>query len=168
MYEFLQMPFGLRNAGNTFQRMMDLVLGKLPFCFVYADDILIFSKDLSSQVDNLQEVVCLCRKQGLMIGLPKCEFAVPKIEFSLASDSLCEFCSEAAPGMLLGPPGLLSKKLSDAEQKYSTFDRELLATYFSLMHFCFLLYQPQTFNTCLVQGFSALVHPAAAPSVLPG
>ena len=53
----------------------------LPFCFVYPDDILIFSQDLSSHVDNLPEVFRLCRKHGLTIGLPKCEFEVSKIEF---------------------------------------------------------------------------------------
>ena len=41
MFEFLHMLFGLRNAGNTFLSMMDLVLGELPFCFVYVDNILI-------------------------------------------------------------------------------------------------------------------------------
>ena len=56
MSEFLCMPFGLRKAGNTFQRLMDQVLGDLPFCFVYVDDILIFSKDLSFHVDHLREV----------------------------------------------------------------------------------------------------------------
>ena len=55
IFKFLRMPFGLQNPGNTFQCMMDLVLGVLPFCFVYVDDILIFSKDLSTHVDNLQE-----------------------------------------------------------------------------------------------------------------
>ena len=55
MFKFLRMPFGLRIARNTFQCMMDLVLGELPFCFVYMDDILIFCKDLSFQVDNLRE-----------------------------------------------------------------------------------------------------------------
>ena len=53
MFKFLRMPFGLRIARNTFQCMMDLVLGELPFYFVCMDDILIFSKELSSQVDNL-------------------------------------------------------------------------------------------------------------------
>ena len=41
MFEFLVMPFGLRNAGNTFQRLMDQILGDLPYCFVYVDDILV-------------------------------------------------------------------------------------------------------------------------------
>ena len=35
MFEFLRLPFGLRNTGNTFQRMMDQILGDLLFCFVY-------------------------------------------------------------------------------------------------------------------------------------
>ena len=43
MFEFLHLPFGLRNAGNTFQRMMDSILGDLPYCFTYVDDILVFS-----------------------------------------------------------------------------------------------------------------------------
>ena len=75
------MPFGLCSAGNTFQRLMDQVLGDRPFCFIYVDNILIFSRDLSSHVDNLRKVFLLCRQHGLTIGLPKCEFAVSKEEF---------------------------------------------------------------------------------------
>ena len=37
------------------------------------------------------------------------------------------------------PLSFFSKKLSAAEMKYSTFDRELLAAYLSIRHFCFLL-----------------------------
>ena len=33
MFEFMRMPLGLKNAGNTFQNMMDLVLSELPFLF---------------------------------------------------------------------------------------------------------------------------------------
>ena len=34
MFEFLRLPLGLKNTGNSFQRMMDQILGDLPFCFV--------------------------------------------------------------------------------------------------------------------------------------
>ena len=40
------MPFGLQNAGFTFQGMMDQILGNLPNCFVYLDNVLISSTDL--------------------------------------------------------------------------------------------------------------------------
>ncbi len=43
-FGFTCLPFGLRNAGNTFQRMMDRVLAGLDFTFVYRDDILIASR----------------------------------------------------------------------------------------------------------------------------
>jgi hypothetical protein len=43
LLEFLRMPFGLRNAGMTFQRLMDSLLGNLPFAFMYLDDILVAS-----------------------------------------------------------------------------------------------------------------------------
>jgi hypothetical protein len=45
LFEFTRMLFGLRNAGMTFQRLMDSILGSLPFAFVYLDDILVASTD---------------------------------------------------------------------------------------------------------------------------
>jgi hypothetical protein len=38
LFEFLRMPFGLCNAGSSFQRMMDRVLAGLPFAYCYLDD----------------------------------------------------------------------------------------------------------------------------------
>ena len=43
--EFSCMPFGLQNAGSTFQCLMDRVLVGLPFIFVYLDDVLVASPD---------------------------------------------------------------------------------------------------------------------------
>ena len=43
LFEFLRMPFGLKNAAQAFQRLMDTVCQSLDFVFVYLDDILIAS-----------------------------------------------------------------------------------------------------------------------------
>lgn len=45
LFEFVKMPFGLRNATQTFQRHLDDVLRDLDFLFAYIDDIFVFSKD---------------------------------------------------------------------------------------------------------------------------
>ncbi len=80
-FEFLWLPFGLKNAGQTFQPLMDQVLEGFPFCFENVDDILIFSPDLASDRDHLWEVFKLCHLHGLTIGLLKCKFAVSEVEF---------------------------------------------------------------------------------------
>ena len=67
LFEFVKMPFGLRNAGSTFQRMMDRVLAGLPFIFVYLDDILVASPDHASHQLHLREVLRRLRENGLTI-----------------------------------------------------------------------------------------------------
>ena len=44
LFEFLQMPFGLKNAGMTFQWYMDQIFNGLDFVFIYIDNILVASK----------------------------------------------------------------------------------------------------------------------------
>ena len=54
LFEFLRMPFGLKNAAQAFQRLMDGILRDLDFVFVYLDDILIASPDMEPHKVHLR------------------------------------------------------------------------------------------------------------------
>lgn len=82
-YEYLRMPFGLKNAPSTFQRVMDEVLKDLQnkICMVYMDDIIIFSTSLQEHIQNLKMVFIKLREANLKIQLDKCEFLRKEVEF---------------------------------------------------------------------------------------
>jgi hypothetical protein len=73
LFEFLRLPVDLRNAGSTFQRMMDQVLAGLPFIFVFLYDIIVASKSLDVDVEEVFRCLWSAR---LVINGEKCEFAI--------------------------------------------------------------------------------------------
>ena len=81
LWEFLRMPFGLRNAGQTFQRMTDQVLLDLPFVFTYLDDILVASSSPENHMHLLKEVVKRLSENSLIISLEKCVFGADQVDF---------------------------------------------------------------------------------------
>lgn len=244
LYEYNFMPFGLRNASSTFQRMMDSIFRDIDYTFTYIDDILVFSDDEEDHSIHLENVLKKLSEYDFKISLSKCTFNVTELEFlgfhisssglspskkklnELAqfsqpedSKSLRRFIGMAnfyrkliprfsniilpltermrieqksksltlnkeevesfenvkrclvdasalafpdskttnyqlvtdssnyAVGAALHqmindepvPIGFFSKKLSQTQQKYSTFDRELLASYLSVLHFKHLI-----------------------------
>jgi hypothetical protein len=76
LFQFKRMPFGLRNAGSSFQRMMDRVLAGLPFTYCYLDDLRIASPDLETHKQHLRLVFERLQQFGLVINQEKCVFAV--------------------------------------------------------------------------------------------
>ena len=81
LWEFLRTPFGLRNAGQTFQRLMDQVLQDLTFVFVYLDDILIASASPSEHLQHLRQVFERLKENSLIVSLEKCVFGATSIDF---------------------------------------------------------------------------------------
>ena len=57
LYEFLHMSFGVKNAAQAFQRLMDTVLQRLDCVFVYLDDILVAS---ASEEEHMREIRIVC------------------------------------------------------------------------------------------------------------
>lgn len=82
-YHYNRMPFGLKNAPATFQRMMDTALRGLinKHCFVYLDDIIIFGQSIEEHNSNLAIVLQRLRELGLKIQPDKCEFLKPELEY---------------------------------------------------------------------------------------
>lgn len=75
-YQFTRMPFGLKNAPSTFQRLMNLTLSGLQGtrCFVYLDDIVLYGYDLDQAINNLRCVFQRLREHNLKLQPDKCEF----------------------------------------------------------------------------------------------
>lgn len=69
LFEYVWMPFGSRNARQTFQRFMDEVLRRLPFCFTYIDELLIASSDAETHQQHLQQVFTRLQDYGIQINL---------------------------------------------------------------------------------------------------
>lgn len=240
LFQYKYMPFGLRNAASTFQRVMDLLFTNCDCVFIYLDDILIFSDTEEDHLEDLSAVLKILDDNNFKISLHKCVFKVTELDFlgysiskqglkpttnkinelkkfpipkdskslrrllgmvgfyrklipNFASivfpltelirlspnskslilneiqteafrgiiETLCNISSLPHPSsnsteyqlvtdssqyavggalhqMIDGnscPVGFFSKKLSQAQQKYSAFDRELLAAYLAVLHF---------------------------------
>ena len=267
-YTFNFSCFGLRNAGATFQRMMDDLLGDLTFCVAYVDDILIFSSTPAEHLRHLRTVLDRLQSAGLVLRRDKCTFGVKEVDFlghrisskgvlplpskvsavasfptpstvkalqefvgmvnyyhrflphvasimaplyevlkgkpkaltwgppqdaafqaaktALSSATYLRFPAPGAPLLLstdasdvaMGgvleqrlhghpqPLAFFSRKLSPAETRYSTFDRELLAVYSSVRHFRHFLHGTsftiQTDHLPLVHAFTKKSDPISA------
>ena len=81
LFEFTKMPFGLRNAAQTFQRFMDEVTRGLDFIFVYIDDIVIASTNALEHEVHLRLLFERFRKYGFILNPAKCVFGVSSLEF---------------------------------------------------------------------------------------
>lgn len=81
LFEFVRMPFGLKNAAQAFQRLMDTVCQGLDFVFVYLDDILVFSTSQEEHVRHLRLLFARLQQHGLIINAAKCQFGLTSIDF---------------------------------------------------------------------------------------
>lgn len=82
-YQFVKMPFGLCNAGASFQRMMESCMGaeNLSSCLLYLDDIVVFSETLEQHIERLDRVFTRLRDCGLKVNAKKCHLFKDKIKY---------------------------------------------------------------------------------------
>jgi hypothetical protein len=82
LWEFIRVPFGLKNAPAFFQRCIDEMISKYRWDFVlaYLDDIIIFSKTYEQHLEHVEKVLDTLSTAGLTLSEKKCHFAYKNIE----------------------------------------------------------------------------------------
>ena len=81
LFEFLSMPFGLRNAAQTFHGFIDEVLRGLDFVYAYIDDLLIASSSEAEHLQHLEILFDRLSQYGVIINPSKCVFGAASLDF---------------------------------------------------------------------------------------
>jgi hypothetical protein len=80
MYCYITMPFGLRNAGATYQRCMNHVFGEHIGRTVetYVDDIVVKTRKASDLLSDLETTFKCLKAKGVKLNPEKCVFRAPR------------------------------------------------------------------------------------------
>ena len=82
-YEFIRLPMGMKNSPSIFQRAMNMVLQEMigKYCFIYVDDIVIYSKTADDHLKHLDLVFSKLAKNGLKIKASKAQIFQTRIHY---------------------------------------------------------------------------------------
>ena len=83
LYCYKVMPFGLKNAGATYQRLVNKMFNKQigRNMEIYVDDMLVKSKEELTHLDDLKETFTSLKKYQMKLNLSKCVFGVASGKF---------------------------------------------------------------------------------------
>lgn len=81
-YQWIVVPFGLKQAPSIFQRhMQNAFRAYEKYCCVYVDDILIFSDNESDHLKHIAIVLKRCQNLGIILSKKKAQLFKTKINF---------------------------------------------------------------------------------------
>ncbi|CAG9137900.1 unnamed protein product [Plutella xylostella] len=82
IYKFNRMPFGLRNAPATFQRLIDRFKISLDVkMLAYLDDLIVFSATFEAHLTDLQDVFNRMKDFNLTANERKCRFCCSSVKY---------------------------------------------------------------------------------------
>ena len=81
-FQFKRMPFGLKNAPSTFQKLVDdLFDGTSEFVVAYIDNIIVYSETWEEHQTHLEEAFSRIKEAGLTLRPDKCSIGKYSCEF---------------------------------------------------------------------------------------
>ena len=83
IYEWIRIPFGLRNAPPAFQRFMNFTLGDMKgiLCDPYLDDVLCYAEEFEDGVKGLKKILQRLRLKGVKLRADKCAFLKREVRY---------------------------------------------------------------------------------------
>jgi len=82
LYEFTRTAFGMKNAGQTFVRVMQQILYPMHgIADSFVDDCAVSSDVCSEHIVHLDSYLSTIQREGITLNLKKCQFAKPKVTF---------------------------------------------------------------------------------------
>ena len=78
-YRFKRTPFGLSDASETFQKMMNKILFGIEGGRISVDDVIIYAETMTELLKRIRKVLDRCRQYNLELNHSKCEFGVKQI-----------------------------------------------------------------------------------------
>ncbi|KAM2987081.1 hypothetical protein FF2_007279 [Malus domestica] len=114
-YEWVVMPFGLKNASATYQQAMNTIFHDLigTIVEVYIDDVVIKSKRQQTHLDDLRQAFLHMRQHNLKMNPAKCAFGVSAGNFLgfLVHHRGIEVDENKARAIINAPPSTTKKQL---------------------------------------------------------
>lgn len=78
-YRFKQTPFGLTDASEAFQKMIDKILFGIEGVRISVDDVIIYAETMMELLKCIRKVFDRCHQYNLKLNHGKCEFGVKQI-----------------------------------------------------------------------------------------
>ncbi|KAH7702632.1 pol polyprotein [Aphelenchoides avenae] len=82
LFQWTVCPYGMKNSGETFNRMMQELAKQMSFrllCFV--DDVILCSASIEEHLENIDEFLRIVEENGLSLNLEKCDFCRDYIKY---------------------------------------------------------------------------------------
>ncbi|MBW0557729.1 hypothetical protein O181_097444 [Austropuccinia psidii MF-1] len=83
IFEYLSMPFGIKNAPSHYQRMMNTIFPEElseGWLIIYIDDIIVCSETWDNHLSRLERVLQKIVQVNMKISLKKCHFAYSELK----------------------------------------------------------------------------------------